>query len=146
MLLHLKNCVAVCLSVPAYTWFWYWTGSKCYSEMLKTIHSPSSVAHPSHSSNSDRFYTTLSFSLISGFEQVSLCQPTRNPAFLCLTRDICKRWLGKPFTEAAEHSGRSTWPWPKTPVSKSWLFHESFLPSWTTSLSLASLSLYTEFG
>lgn len=55
MLLHLKNCVTVCLLVPAYT---------CdsdteqavngYSEMLKTIHSPSSVDHPSHSSNSDR--------------------------------------------------------------------------------------------
>ena len=49
MLLHLQNCVAVHL-VPAYTRDSdTWQAIRSCSEILKTIHSPSSVDHPGQS-------------------------------------------------------------------------------------------------
>lgn len=46
---------------------------------------------------------------LSSISQLVSAGSTRYSAFLCLTHDICKRWSDKSFTEAAQHSGTTSW-------------------------------------
>lgn len=99
----------ISLSAIIHRWVWYAAGIKSYYEALQTIRCPSSVDHPGHSSQTVIEILIPPSPFLSSISQLVSAWSTRNSAFLCLTHDICKRRSDKSFTEAAQHSGTTSW-------------------------------------